>query len=256
MEGDEPALVRWTLTVPRARLEVALAELAEAFPDGFEEEVDGDVVHLSGYAPADAAPTLPDYPTGRAAVPPGWRDGWRGHHKPARIGRFWVGPPWLDPDADAEPIVIEPGLAFGTGAHGSTRAAAAVLLRLPAGGAIGDVGCGSGVLSIIAGRLGWGPIAAIDSDIHAVAATRLNARLNGVELQAVVADALVDRLPAGKVLLANLQLEILEPLFARPDLPPTVIVSGLLEREAFAPTGWRAVDEEVVDRWRAIRLER
>jgi ribosomal protein L11 methyltransferase len=173
-----------------------------------------------------------------------------------RIGPFWVGPPWLTPDPGSDAIVIEPALAFGTGAHGSTRGAAEVLRRAPVGGAIADVGCGSGVLAIIAGRLGWGPIEATDIDRNAVVATIENAALNGVQVTAWHADALVDPLPAGPVMLANLQLEILEPLFRRDDLPPTVIVSGLLERERFHPTGWTVVDEELCDGWRSLRLER
>ena len=92
--------------------------------------------------------------------------------------------------------MIEPGAAFGTGAHGSTQAAAALLLEREPGGALLDIGCGSGVLSILAARLGWGPIQAVDLDPLAVAATRENATRNGVALEAWQADALADPLPA------------------------------------------------------------
>ena len=81
--------------------------------------------------------------------------------------------------------MIEPALAFGTGAHGSTRAALALLLRDPAPrGALLDIGCGSGVLAIAAARLGHGPVTAFDHDPHAVAATRENAAVNGVAVEA------------------------------------------------------------------------
>jgi ribosomal protein L11 methyltransferase len=253
----EASLVRWTVTVPAPVVDIAVVELFECFPGGLQEELDGVVARLSAYLPAGEEPVLPEgYTAVAEAVAPGWRDAWRDFHRPVRIGAFWVGPPWLEPDPGTDAVVIEPALAFGTGAHGSTRAAATVLMRLAGAGAICDVGCGSGVLAIIAGRLGWGPIEATDHDPHAVEATIENAAINDVELRAWRADALVDPLPAAPVMLANLQLEILEPLFRRDDLPGTVIVSGLLERERFLPDGWVVADEEVCDGWRARRLVR
>ncbi len=253
----EPQLVRWSVAVSSDAAELAVYELLEAFPGGMEEErVDAGVL-LHGYLVAGISPDIPaGYVARSEPVDPGWREAWRTFHRPVRIGPFWVGPPWLDPDPGSDPIVIEPALAFGTGAHGSTRGAAEVLRRTPVGGAIGDVGCGSGVLSIIAGRLGWGPIEATDIDRNAVVATTENAALNGVDVRAWHADALIDPLPTGEVLIANLQLEILEPLFCRVDLPATVIVSGLLERERFRPAGWRVDDEELCDGWRSLRLVR
>ena len=137
-----------------------------------------------------------------------------------RVGRFWVGPPWCEPDADADVIVIEPGAAFGTGAHGSTQAAMSLLLEREPGGALLDIGCGSGVLSILAARLGWGPIQAVDLDPLAVAATRENARRNGVALEAWQADALAEPLPAVPFAVANLERRLLEPLLVRAGLPP------------------------------------
>src|SRR5204863_3412814 len=129
----------------------------------------------------------------------------------------WVGPPWFPPEEIA--VVIDPGRAFGTGAHGSTRAALALLQELEPGPAL-DLGCGSGVLSIAALRLGFGPVRAFDIDPLAVSATAENAAQNGVAVDVALSDVLNDPLPAAPLWLANLELHLLEPLLARPDLPP------------------------------------
>src|SRR5205814_1760774 len=82
--------------------------------------------------------------------------------------------------AEATAVVIEPGRAFGTGAPPPTQLCVELLLELE-GGSVVDVGCGSGVLSIVAAKLGFAPVRALDSDEHAVEATRANARANGVD---------------------------------------------------------------------------
>jgi ribosomal protein L11 methyltransferase len=250
----EPELVRWTVRVAASGLEQALARMLEAFPDGVTEEVDGDEVVLAGYLPAGRTPAVDADPE---PVEPGWREAWRAFHRPVVVGPFWVGPPWLTPDPDLDPIVIEPGLAFGTGAHGSTRAALELLVRDPVPrAALLDIGCGSGVLAIAAARLGHAPVSALDRDPHAVRATTANARDNGVTVQAWAADALADDVPEAPLQLANLQLELLEPLFARGITGPRVIVSGLLETERFAPAGYELRDRATADGWQALLLER
>ena len=81
---------------------------------------------------------------------------------------------------DGIDLVIDPGQAFGTGAHHTTRLCLELLLELEPAGAFADWGCGSGVLAIAAARLGWAPVLACDSDPAAVEATRENAAVNGV----------------------------------------------------------------------------
>jgi ribosomal protein L11 methyltransferase len=248
-------LVRWRLKVPAEEAELALSAMLAAFPAGVEEEGAGDQVAIAGYAAPGWTP-----PAGLALTPEpvadGWAEAWRAFHRPVRVGRFWIGPPWLEPDAGSAAVVIEPGRAFGTGAHGSTRAAAELLLRLPPGGAIGDVGCGSGVLAVLAARLGFAPVLACDVDPLAVAATLENAARNDVAVTAHRADALIDPLPDAPVLVANIQLDVLAPFLDRPDLPDRIVVSGLLAPEDLVPAGWRAAERAEVDGWRAIRLER
>jgi ribosomal protein L11 methyltransferase len=252
----EPRLVRYGLAVAPGQREEALARMLAAFPDGVEEEdgPDGTAV-ISGYAPV-GTPRPVGLDARPADVVPGWRDGWRAFHRPVEVGGVWIGPPWCDPPPGRGAIVIEPGLAFGTGAHGSTRAAAELLLREPPGGALADLGCGSGVLSVLAARAGFAPVRACDLDPHAVAATRENAGRNGVAVGAARADVLRDPLPPCDLAVANLQLELLLPLFARDDLPDRLIVSGLLVAERFAPDGFTTTDRAVCDGWQALRLAR
>jgi len=253
----EPRVARYGLAVPAAQREEALARMLAAFPAGVEEDEGPDgVLVISGYAPADAPP-----PAGlelrRAEVAPGWRDGWRAFHRPVEIAGVWIGPPWHAPPAGRDAVVIEPGLAFGTGAHGSTRAALELLVRDPEPrGPLLDIGCGSGVLAIAAARLGHAPVSALDRDPHAVRATGVNARDNGVVVTAWEADALSDDLPDAPLQLANLQLELLAPLFTRGVLGRRVIVSGLLEAERFAPAGYACRDRATADGWQALLLER
>jgi ribosomal protein L11 methyltransferase len=234
---------RYTLRVPAADAELAMLRMLKWFPGGLEEQRDGDQVELSGFAERAPDPSLSESP-----VADGWADAWRDFHRPVREGRLWVGPPWSRPEPIA--VVIDPGRAFGTGAHGSTRAALALLQELDPGPAL-DLGCGSGVLSIAAVKLGFGPLQAFDIDPLAVQATRINAARNDVELSAERRDVLTDPLPAAPLWLANLELHLLEPLLHRSDRPPLVLASGLLERQTLGG-GRRAV----VDGWAAELVER
>jgi ribosomal protein L11 methyltransferase len=219
---------RYRLRVPAAEAEPALVRMLDLFPGGVEEERDGDDVILAGYA--DEAPADGLEPED---VEPGWEDRWRAYHRPVTVGRIWVGPPWAGdrPDADSRlAVVIDPGRAFGTGGHGSTRAALELLQRLDPCPAL-DLGCGSGVLAIAAAKLGFGPLGCFDRDPLAVGATAENAERNGVSLEVAQADVLVDPLPPAPLWIANLELGLLRSLLERPDLPPRILVSGLLDPE-------------------------
>ncbi len=121
-------------------------------------------------------------------VPDGWEERWKRFHSPVLVAeRIWVRPPWEEPldRADVIDLVIDPGRAFGTGAHPTTRLCLELLVGLAGEGSPGslcDLGCGSGVLSIGAARLGFAPVVALDADRLAVEATALNAGANGVSL--------------------------------------------------------------------------
>jgi ribosomal protein L11 methyltransferase len=241
---------RYRVRVPAADAEPALARMLDLFPGGLEEERDGDDVILAGYAErAPAAGLECD------DVAPGWEDRWREHHRPVTVGRVWVGPPWWpQPESGAWPqqagarplsIVIDPGRAFGTGGHGSTRAALELLQRLDPQPVL-DLGCGSGVLAIAAARLGFEVRGAFDIDPLAVGAAAENAARNGVDLAVAQADVLADPLPAAPLWIANLELGLLSRLLRRPDLPACILASGLLDPET---VGGR--ERTVVDGWAA-----
>ena len=255
-----------------------LAELIGLAPDGFEQ-VDGDgFVEFALYgAPAE----LPELPRGRAEIAglpvevagsevgDDWASRWREFHKPAEIGHIHVRAPWHEPANDGIDIVIDPGQAFGTGAHPTTRLCLELLLDVTgdardprARGRLADLGCGSGVLAIAAAKLGFAPVTAFDHEPAAVSATIANASANGVTLERVERyDLRTGPAPVERVTVANL----VRPLLLRvaellPEQPETLIVSGLLEGEeedvtaAFAPLRERR--RLRLQEWSALLLTR
>ena len=149
-----------------------------------------------------------------------------------RVGPLWVGPPWEQPDGDAIPVVIDPGRAFGTGAHATTRLCLELLLDVPRGSLL-DAGCGSGVLSIAAAKLGFDPVHAVDLDPQAIEATMRNAAANGVAVDARVADAADSALPETENAVVNVALDVDGRIAARLDCE-RVITSGYLARRVAA----------------------
>ena len=217
------------------------------FPEGVEE-LDGAFAVY-----ADEPPIGFDV-IESAEVEEGWEDAWREFHHGVVVGRFWVGPPWEEPAAGSEPIVIDPGRAFGTGAHATTRLSLALLQELEPCGML-DVGCGSGVLSIAAAKLGFSPVLAVDVDAVAVEVARANAERNGVEIDAQPLDALSDELPGTELAVANVALDVVEALLARLD-SRFAVTSGYLDREQPDVDGWRLRDRRLRDGWVADLFER
>lgn len=146
-------------------------------------EPDADVAALLGAATATLAlPVIADY-----AVEPVAEQNWvqltQAQFDPIRVSeRLWIVPSWHEsPDPDAINLILDPGMAFGTGSHPTTRLCLEWLERtVTPGGSLLDYGCGSGILAIAAARLGASPVAGIDIDTQAVEAARANAERNGV----------------------------------------------------------------------------
>jgi ribosomal protein L11 methyltransferase len=221
--------------------EAELALLLHIFPEGVEE-LDG------AFAVYSEEPPLGFDVIETTDVLEGWQDRWREFHHGTQVGRFWVGPPWEVP-AGSDAIVIDPGRAFGTGSHPTTQLTLELLQTLGPGSLI-DVGCGSGVLSIAAAKLGFDPVLAVDLDEAAVEATTANALANGVTVEARLADALTEELPRVDVALANVALDVVERLLQRLRAE-RVVTSGYLDRDRPKVEGWRHADRAAADGWAA-----
>ena len=170
-----------------------------------------------------------------------------------RVGPLWVGPPWAEPDPGALAVVVDPGQAFGTGAHPTTRLCLELLLDLERGSLL-DLGCGSGVLAVAAARLGFAPVCAVDSDEAAVASARANVAANGVEVTVARADVLADELPAADVAVANIELAAIAPLADRVRAR-TLVASGYRVADALDVPGWRSAARRTRDGWAAERFQ-
>jgi ribosomal protein L11 methyltransferase len=268
-------VIRLALRVRREDAEVALAELLELAPSGVEELEVGEWVEYAVYGAPGELPELPDL---RAAVggrlvevrtselPDDWGERWKSFHRPvvievpaggpdavsAGVPALRVRPPWEASAGlpDTEEIVIDPGQAFGTGAHHTTRMCLELLLELalsePGRGPVVDVGCGSGVLAIAAARLGYAPVLGLDHEAESVQAAAENAAVNGVGEGVEVRrfDLRREPLPAsdgpastpGPIVLANLVrpllLDLAESMGNSRHTPAHLIASGLLREEA------------------------
>lgn len=250
-------MIRLALRVRREQAEIALADLLELAPGGVEEiEHDDQTVEYAVYgAPGE----LPDLPALRASVggalvdvssseiADDWPQRWKLFHRPVllpappngRAPALRLRPPW-EPSIAGEralEIVIDPGQAFGTGAHATTKLCLSLLQELAAIGVCGalvDVGTGSGVLAIAAAKLGFAPVSALDHDPESVRAAQQNAAVNAVEVEVARADLRRDSLPApqGATMLANLLRPLLLELADRIGRAPQhLVIGGLLHGE-------------------------
>jgi ribosomal protein L11 methyltransferase len=242
--------------VPAELAEEARAVLSRLCPAGWEELEHPAEVELATYAGSEAEERLRDAFGTVSAVPvtPDWADQWRCFHHPVRVGRLWIGPPWEQPPADTLAVVVDPGMAFGTGAHPTTRLCLELLLEQRPCSVV-DIGCGSGVLAIAAAKLGFAPVIALDRDPAATDATRANASLNGVSLDVRLADVCTDVLPGADLALANLELALV-PIVAARFRGRRLISSGYLAGEDARAPGWASAVIGERDGWRAELLER
>jgi ribosomal protein L11 methyltransferase len=273
-------VIRFGVRVARKHAQTALFLLLARSPGGVEEiDLDAGTVEYVLYGSREALPDeaelrglLGDGLRGidRREIGDDWQERWREFHQPVSVAeRFRVRAPWHEPAEGALiELVIEPGQAFGTGAHATTRMCLELLAFLEgtgaARGALLDLGCGSGVLAIAAAKLGFAPVLAIDNDPLALQASAQNATLNGVRLDVCGADLATDALPPAETIVANLLLEPLLVLAERIAKPPRrLIASGLLEHQADALTarlqgrlGLRERERRGEGEWLAILYER
>ena len=259
-----------------------LAELLELAPSGVEEVTlpDGRVEYAV-YGAVGELPAMPDLTAAAGdalievrseEIADDWEERWREFHRPLVLtDRLTVRPPWAPADgATALDVVIDPGQAFGTGAHPTTRLCLELLWEIcfgkrnksPTTGSLLDLGCGSGVLAITAAKLGFSPVLAVDLEPAALDATRQNAEANGVTLAQVRRlDLRREDPPAASTVVANLTGPLLLTLAARvPAEARNVIVSGLLDEEAdrvtaaFLERGLRVRERRGAGGWCALAL--
>jgi ribosomal protein L11 methyltransferase len=266
----------------RCRPELAervLAELLELAPDGVEEERGDGWVEYAIYGPPGEVPDLPDLEVAAGdglveitatAIPDDWADRWRDFHRPVVIGdgRLVVRPSWLPPeDGAAIDVVIDPGQAFGTGAHATTGLCLELLAELAdageAAGPLADLGTGSAVLAIAAAKLGWGPVLGCDSQEAAIEAAEANARANAVEVELARVNLREQAPPTAPAMTANLTAPLLRDVAERLTEPPrTMICSGMLETEAdevaaaLSARGVEPVERRARGDWAALLCRR
>jgi ribosomal protein L11 methyltransferase len=227
--------------------------MLELFPDGFEEVEREGVLELAAYTDAAGATGMwrafGEYAW--SEVPEDWQDRWREFHRAVEVEGLWVGPPWLEAPPGKIAVVIDPGRAFGTGAHPTTQACLGLLSELAADrGSVLDIGCGSGVLSIAAAKLGFTPVTAIDHDEVTVETARRNARANDVEIEVRQLEALEDQLPTADLAVANVSASIVEAVVPRITVD-LLITSGYLETDRPEVPGFTHRKRRPLDGWAA-----
>jgi ribosomal protein L11 methyltransferase len=256
-----------------------LAELTALAPNGVEEESGPGYVEYAIYGGEGELPELGEVKAaaGEALVevvatevPDDWADRWQDFHRPLLVaGRLWVRPSWHAPRPDAIDVVVDPGQAFGTGAHPTTRLCLELLVELAdqghAAGPLSDLGTGSGVLAIAAARLGWSPVRAYDNVPAALEAAAENAAANGVELELRRHDLRESLPPLAETAVANLTAPVLRRLASSlkgRSAPRFLLCSGLLPDElddvaaAFAAAGLAELERRTDADWAALALRR
>jgi ribosomal protein L11 methyltransferase len=231
-----------TLRVDRAAAEAFSDALLEAGAQSVALDVDGtmvavvaleqDVHSLVDSAAGAAGIAAPDFSTGEIADQD-WVRATQAQFDPVLIGeRLWIGPSWHRPAPHRLAVSIDPGLAFGTGTHPTTKLVLAYLDRTVRGGErVLDYGCGSGILAIAAAKLGAAHVDGVDVDPQAVETAAANASANGVGLNAMLPDALADGdydLAVSNILAQP--LIVLAPLLA--SRSRRLALSGILEEQA------------------------
>ena len=264
--------------VPAHDREAALAALFDAGAQGVHEDGAALVTHFPPGTDIEAiaaavsgADPAADITIGRA-TDTDWTEAWKGLLSTQVVGRLRIAPPWLAADLDpATTIVVDPGMAFGTGDHPTTRAVARLMQRLPLAGArVADLGAGSAVLAIAAAKLGARTVAAVEMDPDAIGNAIENIERNGVtDIVHVVegdAVAILPLLAPIDIVLANIlasvHVELLPAMAASLAPGGRAVLSGILVEERpmlvdlLGATGWRIEDDDIEDIWWSATISR
>lgn len=260
--------------------EAVMANLLELAPNGLEEERGPGWVEFAIYGPPGEVPevgelqaaaggSLVDVTT--TSVPDDWADKWTDFHRPIEVsGRIGVRPSWWEPKDGMIDVVVDPGRAFGTGGHPTTRLCLELLVELEeageASGPIADWGTGSGVLAIAASKLGWSPVTGCDREAASLETARANAEANGVEMSIERVDVRAGPPPVAASVVANLTGNLLKDcaghLAASGEAPERLVCSGMLEAEidevveAFTATALGESERRIDNGWGGLLLRR
>ncbi|HEY5431325.1 MAG TPA: 50S ribosomal protein L11 methyltransferase [Solirubrobacteraceae bacterium] len=256
------------LRVPARALDEVLDRILPIVPDGVRElPLPPLQVELRMRGPqlppltmiARALAPLP-FQISEHEVSDDWRERRLAEYRAEPIGgRLVVRPPWAPaPAGGLMDIVLAEGSAFGVGTHPTTRTCLELLLDLPAAGSFADLGCGSGVLAILAARLGWAPVTAVDVQPASVVAAGDNAAANGVEIEVGARDLSRDLAPGAMGFAANVPAEVHVAVAAGWEgaaVPAVGLVSGFgpaqaqLVLDAYAAIGLREAARHVAHGW-------
>lgn len=256
-----------TLRVGAADVEEVLDAVLPALPGGAHLREEGEEVELSILA----GPGTPGEEELRRLAGPGlleltaaeasddWRERRLARYEPLVVAdRFLVRPEWAPPleDAGLIEIVLTESPAFGTAMHPTTQACLAALGEAEPNGSLADYGCGSGVLSIAAAKLGWDPVLAVDVSEPSLDATRANTAANGVDLEVRQLDLRTEPPPPAETIAVNIPPDVQHVLAGSLDhAPRRVIASGFTAgdvgaiAEAWERHGLRVLEEQRVAEW-------
>jgi ribosomal protein L11 methyltransferase len=253
-----------SLRVPASKADAVLDGILPALPGGLHVRENGAVVELKildapGTPPEEelralAGPSLIGLRAGE--VSDDWRERRLARYAPLVVAeRFLLRPEWAPPSEDPEliEIVLAQSAAFGTGLHPTTQAGLATLAEVDPDGSFADVGCGSGVLSIAAAKLGWSPVAAVDIEPASVLVARHNAERNGVRMDVRRVDVADQPPPEAKAMVANVPPGVQIGLAGRLDRAPALLVaSGFKPNEiAGVASAWERHGLSIADEVRA-----
>jgi ribosomal protein L11 methyltransferase len=256
-----------SIRVAADAVEAVLDRLLPIVPDGVRERDEGEAVTLilrGSRVPATAelerAAGTALLALSEGIVSDDWRERRRADLRPVRIaGRLTLLPEWARGDApaadDGLTIVLADGRAFGAGTHPTTAACLELLLTLDARGSFADLGCGTGVLAILAAKLGFEPVRAVDRQSSSVDAVRSNALRNGVAV--AVRQGEIDVGPESRcdVIAANVPPAAHHALLASRTAAPQP--GGWGNPRAAIVSGFGPVDaDELIAGYRAAGLER
>jgi ribosomal protein L11 methyltransferase len=274
-------LIRLAVRCRPELAEQVLAELTVLAPNGVEEDSGPGYVEYAIYGGEGELPELGELEVAAGdglvevvstTVPDDWADRWQDFHKPLLVGgRLWLRPSWEPPREGTIDVVVDPGRAFGTGAHPTTRLCLELLLELQeqgeAHGGLVDLGTGSGILAIAAAKLGWDPVKGYDHEPASIEASKANAEANGVNasFEAINLRELLPEL--APTVVANMTAPVLKAVAALladegGTRPSTLVCSGLLPDEvddaasAFGAWGLAEAERRIDGDWAALLLRR